>query len=340
MSCKYSLLFLFFCGFGTLTVSEKFETELREGTSCTIKLPTKTDRSNEIKWIHLSSGHLIHWKNGKIKSNTLAETMEKDVSLTFKSVSLKNNGKYKYTVFNQDGTEIGSGEKEIKVYAKAPKPTVTINCKDGNATLTCETGDHKDLTVSWYKEGKIILKKPKLFLTFTEEQENKQYSCNVSNPVSSVQSDSIRVSCSTSKRSGLDKLFGFDFWIMVSILAGGGALLLLLICVLVICACRSCSQRKKHEQDEDEFRLRVFQDEAPNGTARSKHTARGQPVPPIPQEDPSPQTPTQTQTQPKAQIRARPPPPPEDDEEYPPPLPRPRNKQHRKRNEEPYRPME
>ncbi len=43
------------------------------------------------------------------------------------------------------------------------------------------------------------------------------------------------------------KLFGFDFWIMVSILAGGGALLLLLICVLIICACRSCN-RKKHEQ--------------------------------------------------------------------------------------------
>lgn len=92
--------------------------------------------------------------------------------------------------------------------------------------------------------------------------------------------------------------------------------------------------------DEEELRLRVFQDEAPNGTTRSKHTARGQPAPPIPQEDLSPQTPTQTQTQPKAQTRARPPPPPEDNEEYPPSLPRPRNKQHHKRNEEPYRPME
>ncbi len=92
--------------------------------------------------------------------------------------------------------------------------------------------------------------------------------------------------------------------------------------------------------EEDELRLRVLQDQNLNGTARSKHTARGQPAPPVPQEEPSPQTPPQTQTQPKAQTRGRPPPPPEEDEENPPPLPRPRNKQQRKRHEEPYRPME
>lgn len=92
--------------------------------------------------------------------------------------------------------------------------------------------------------------------------------------------------------------------------------------------------------DEDEFRLRPFHDEDHTGTARSKQTARGQPAPPVPQEDSSPPTTPKTQTQPKAQVRGRPPPPPEEDEENPPPLPRPRNKQQRKRHEEPYRPME
>ncbi|XP_058628310.1 carcinoembryonic antigen-related cell adhesion molecule 21-like isoform X2 [Onychostoma macrolepis] len=311
--------------------------------SCTIQLPKKNiDKSKEIKWVHVSSGDLFHWNNGKIKKNTLGAKMEEDGSLTFESVSLKNSGKYTYTVFNAEGTQTDVGENEIKVYAKPPKPTVKISCKNGNATLTCETEDHTDLTVSWYKEGKIIqnYKTPQLFLIFIQVQENKPYSCSVSNPVkSSEQSDSVPVSCQKHKGLSFDKLFGFDFWIMVSILAGGGALLLLLICVLVICACRRCNQRKK-EQDEDELRLRVFPDEGHTGTARSKHTARGQPAPPVPQEDPSPQTPTQTETQPKAQTRGRPPPPPEDDEEYPPPLPRPRNKQQRKRHEEPYRPME
>uniref|UniRef100_A0A9J7ZAP7 Ig-like domain-containing protein n=1 Tax=Cyprinus carpio carpio TaxID=630221 RepID=A0A9J7ZAP7_CYPCA len=346
MSCQYSLVFVFLFGFTTaLTVAEICKTDLLEGTSCTIKLPTKnTDKSNEITWAHLSSDAVIHRKNGRIKKPIPGLTMEEDGSLTFGSVSLKNTGKYKYTVYNAEGTQIDAGEKEIKVYAKVPKPTLTIKCKDGNATLTCDFRERPDLIVSWYEEGKIIQKEknPKLFLKSDKIQEKKTYSCSVGNPASTEQSNSI-MSCSDTGPggdSGPRKLFGFDFWIMVSILAGGGSLLLLLICVLVICACRSCKTQRQHEQDEDELRLRIFQDEGQNGTARSKHTARGQPAPPIPQEEPSPQIPTQTQTQPKAQTRGRPPPPPEDDDENPPPLPRPRNKQHRKRHEEPYRPME
>ncbi|RXN14653.1 T-cell surface antigen CD2-like isoform X1 [Labeo rohita] len=348
MSCKYSLLFLFLCGFAALSDSVKTcGKELLEGTSCTIKLEIETNKSpDEIKWFHETSETLIlRWKEGAIKKIVESVSKEDDGSLTFKSVSLNDTGKYKYEAFNKDGTEIVKGVKEIKVFAKAPKPTVKANCKNGEATLTCDIGDRKDLNVSWYKENEIIKneEKSQLVLTSAKVQENKPYSCKVSNPVSTEQSDSFTVTCTggTSDGSGRRKLFGFDFWIMVSILAGGGTLLLLLICVLIICACRSCKKQKNLEQDEDELRLRVFHDPASNGTARSKNTARGQPAPPIPQVDTSPDTPPpQTQPQPKAQIRARPPPPPEDDDEYPPPLPRPRNKQHRKRNEEPYRPME
>uniref|UniRef100_A0A8C1ZPW5 Ig-like domain-containing protein n=1 Tax=Cyprinus carpio TaxID=7962 RepID=A0A8C1ZPW5_CYPCA len=347
MSCQYSLVFVFLFGFTTaLTVAEICKTDLLEGTSCTFELKKKiTDKNYEIKWIHLSGDALVHRKNGNIKKPIPGLTMEEDGSLKFESVSLKNSGKYKYTVYNNDGTEIDAGEKKITVYAKAPKTTLKIDCKDGKVTLTCNFEVHPNLTVSWYKEKEKIIKNEnnsKLLLTSDQLQEKKPYTCSVSNPASNEQSNSI-TSCSDTVPtgdSGPRKLFGFDFWIMVSILAGGGSLLLLLICVLVICACRSCKTQRQHEQDEDELRLRIFQDEGQNGTARSKHTARGQPAPPIPQEEPSPQIPTQTQTQPKAQTRGRPPPPPEDDDENPPPLPRPRNKQHRKRHEEPYRPME
>ncbi|KAK2908494.1 hypothetical protein Q8A67_004331 [Cirrhinus molitorella] len=348
MSCKYSLLFLFLCGFAAPSVSTKTcGKELLEGTSCTIKLYTDNNvKPEEIKWFHETSETLIlRWKGGNLK--TIAEGVSKgeDGSLTLKSVSLKDTGKYKYTAFDNNGKEIGKGEVTIHVYANAPKPTVTVNCKTyPDATLTCDFGGHKDLTVSWYKEGNIIQNeiKPQLSLTSAQIQENKAYFCSVSNPVSNGKSDSISAPCTSDTGESLTerKLFGLDFWIMVSILAGGGALLLLLICVLIICACRSCNKQRKQELEEDELRLRVFQDPAHTGTARSKHTARGQPAPPIPQEVALPETPPQTETQPKAQIRSRPPPPPEDDEENPPPLPRPRNKQHRKRHEEPYRPME
>ncbi|XP_016403241.1 putative pregnancy-specific beta-1-glycoprotein 7, partial [Sinocyclocheilus rhinocerous] len=172
--------------------------EILEGTSCTIKLKTtNTDRPNEIKWIHRTSGDVIHRKNGKIRTNTLDGNMEDDGSLTFHNVSLNNTGKYKYIFYAGDGTET-SGEEEIKVYATAPKPTltVTINCKDGNATLTCDIRDRTDLTVSWYKEDNIIQNEnnPKLLLTSAQIQENKPYSCSVSNPVSNEQSDSVTVS--------------------------------------------------------------------------------------------------------------------------------------------------
>ncbi|XP_052401643.1 carcinoembryonic antigen-related cell adhesion molecule 5 isoform X2 [Carassius gibelio] len=265
----------------TVSFSEIYKTDLLEGTSCTIKLQTRnTDKSYEITWTHLSSDAVIQRKNGKIRKNTPGLTMEEDGSLTFESVSLKNSGRYTYTVFNNEGTQLDAGEKEIKVYEKAPSPTLTmnINCKDGNATLTCDFGDRTDLTVSWYKEDIIIQNEnnPNLLLTSAQVHENKPYSCSVSNPVSKEQSDRRRASCfigttvkgelgSTTKVVPVPRtFFGFDFWVMVSILAGSGALLLLLLCVLIICACRSCRQSK--QQDEKEFRLKNLQAPAPTKT--------------------------------------------------------------------------
>ncbi|XP_058638974.1 carcinoembryonic antigen-related cell adhesion molecule 5-like [Onychostoma macrolepis] len=198
MSCQYSLLFLFLCGFAAHTVSTKTcGRELLEGTSCTIKLPTKnTDTSGEIIWTHLSSGAFILRSTGKIRTNTPDLTVDEDGSLTFKSASLNNTGKYRYTVFNAEGSQIDAGEKEMNVYAKAPKPTVMFGYDDGYVNLTCDTGDRTDLTVSWYKEGKIIQneKNPKLLLTSAQVQENEPYSCSVSNPVSNEESNSVTVS--------------------------------------------------------------------------------------------------------------------------------------------------
>jgi len=81
---------------------------------------------------------------------------------------------------------------------KAPKPTVDIKCsKDGNATLSCNIGNRKDLTVSWYKEDKKIQNEtnPQMFLPFTQVQEYKPYSCEAHNPVSKEKSESTPISC-------------------------------------------------------------------------------------------------------------------------------------------------
>ncbi|XDV14460.1 hypothetical protein PO909_014705, partial [Leuciscus waleckii] len=195
-------------------------------------------------------------------------------------VSLKDTGKYTFNAFNDGGTEIGRGEVEIKVYEKAPKPAVKIICtKNGNATLICDIGKREDLTLSWYKEDKIIenVKNPQVFLSSTEVQENKPYSCEAHNPVSKGKSESVTVSCSN---PGLSNLICIDIWVMVSILAGGGALLLLLICVLILCAYRSCRQRTKQQQDKKEFRLTELTP-GHTSTNNSEQTTREQPAAPI-----------------------------------------------------------
>ncbi|XP_051750448.1 carcinoembryonic antigen-related cell adhesion molecule 5-like isoform X8 [Ctenopharyngodon idella] len=213
MIFQYSLL-LILCGFTALSVStETCGKDLLEGTSCIIKLPEKyNDKSNDIKWTHSSSDAVIERKNKKTKSNTPGLTMEEDGSLRFQSVSLKDTGTYIYTVTSSDGTEIGKGEAEIKVYEKVPKPTVKINCTaDGNAALTCDVGNSKDpsLTVSWYEDGKLIQNEinPQVFLSSTQVQENKTYSCETHNPVSRVKSESVTVSFST-ETYGKDLLVG------------------------------------------------------------------------------------------------------------------------------------
>lgn len=50
-------------------------------------------------------------------------------------------------------------------------------------------------------------------------------------------------------------LFGFDLWIMVSILGGGGTLVLLLIIILITLACRSCKRKAKQQRGKFSLKL-------------------------------------------------------------------------------------
>ncbi|XP_067261095.1 carcinoembryonic antigen-related cell adhesion molecule 21-like isoform X2 [Chanodichthys erythropterus] len=201
MIFQYNLILMFLCGFAALSVStETCGKDLLVGTSCIIKLRTKTnEKPYEIKWTHDRNGNILHWRDGRIKTKAEGVSKEEDGSLRFQIVSLKDTGTYEYRAFNTDGTEIGQGKAEIKVYETVPKPTVMINCTaDGNAALSCDVENSKDpsLTVSWYEDGKLIQNeiKPQVFLSSTQVQENKPYSCETRNPVSEEKSESVTVS--------------------------------------------------------------------------------------------------------------------------------------------------
>lgn len=81
-------------------------------------MKTKNDEKPvEFKWTHDTNGDILRLRDGKIK-NAESVSNEEDGSLKFKSVSLTDTGTYTYNAFNSDGTEIGKGIVEIKVYGK------------------------------------------------------------------------------------------------------------------------------------------------------------------------------------------------------------------------------
>ncbi|KAF5895152.1 T-cell surface antigen CD2-like [Clarias magur] len=246
----------------------------------------------------------------------------KNNELEFQNVNQSDAGTYDVETYDVQGNNIQKYTKVVCVHAKIPKPKVNMtSCQNERANFICIVESSKDLIYSWQKNGKkTIYNEVKLEKV---EADNSKYTCTVGNPVHNATSDPVEAKCGKT-------LFGFDFWIMVSILAGGGGLVLLLTVVLVTVACRSCKRKEKQQRDEEEFRLNYLNTTPSNGQKKLKTTARGQPAPPEPYDNVSAHdVPCETESKPKNQPRARPPPPPEEDEEEPPPpLPQPRKKGH------------
>ncbi|XP_066517600.1 T-cell surface antigen CD2 [Hoplias malabaricus] len=301
--------------------SENCANKAKVGGSVTIQL-SKPEAYYDIKWKHANK-NIIRRKDINTTSLASNTAMDDKGSLRLQNVKIENAGEYSVECYSKDGILKLKDSTTLCVYDKIPKPNVNFTCQNGKpSVLRCEVTS-SNVEFSWNESGKKLSTGP----TFAGK-DNRIYQCIVSNPFYNNTSGDVPVSCSPKPSEG-QKLFGFDLWIMVGILAGGGGLVLLLIIVLVTCACQSCKRREKHLQDEDELRLNTFH----TPPQRSKYTARGQPAPPVPQEDPEvsnyevndPQPKTQPRT--KNQPRVRPPPPPvDDDDEQPPPLPQPRKK--------------
>ncbi|KAA0722597.1 hypothetical protein E1301_Tti011972 [Triplophysa tibetana] len=214
------------------------EKNILEGDSCILKLPNEIGQiinanKGEIKWSFTSSSltFVVQWKNGRNRKTFPDATIESDGSLKLHNVKVSNTGKYTFEAYDNEDKIVANHKKEITVYAKALKPNLTFKCRNGNATLTCETQmkDRRDLTITWFKETELIQSENKanLILTSTQLQKYKQYSCRIQNPVSEAQSDIIQAPCTRGIVRG--KNGGFpDNWLMVRAVAVGGVFLLLL----------------------------------------------------------------------------------------------------------------
>ncbi|XP_056593589.1 uncharacterized protein LOC130412827 [Triplophysa dalaica] len=250
MSIKHNLTVLLLCGFALLSVSTKTcEKNIPEGDSCILKLRKEFGQiikanEGEIKWSFTSKSlmYVAQRKKGKNVKTFPDATIESDGSLKLHNVKVSNTGKYTFEAYDNEDKIVANHKEEITVYEKALKPNLMFICRNGNATLICETQmkDRRDLTVTWFKGTEPILRENKanLILTSTQLQENKHYSCRVQNPVSEARSDIIETPCTSYTRissclpGGIVRGTngGFpDNWLMVHAVAVGGALLLLLL---------------------------------------------------------------------------------------------------------------
>ncbi|KAL1022163.1 hypothetical protein UPYG_G00022950 [Umbra pygmaea] len=131
------------------------------------------------------------------------------------------------------------------------KPTVTLACSPKEVTFTCNITDTDMKSFNWMKNGKLLDEKTETTLTILlkDLKESDTFTCSVANEVSNETSDSIKPTCKADPNPAVPHLlFGFDFWTMVGILAGGAGLVLIIIISMVHC------YRRQKRSEEGEFR--------------------------------------------------------------------------------------
>ncbi|XP_041937603.1 uncharacterized protein LOC121699061 [Alosa sapidissima] len=313
------------CGVSELPCVNKLE-----GDSYTITLNSKEQYEDTLVW---KCGDKVIYKRrrGKIYP---AACVDMRGSFTLTNISKSMACTYKAEHHDKNGRVIKTLSARLCVFSRTPDPKLEVECSSGVATLQCGPKSFPEgITLTWFHDD-IEMKNETSNPLKPQKRggPRDRYKCRFSNGRDMKDSKEETVSCEVSGNpSNKDLLFGYNKWVMIGIIAGGGFLLLVLIVSLIAICCKNHRRRKRRLRDEEELRLANLQYIGTNSRPRPKQTARGQPVPPTPDEEGYLQGPT-GETSPAApqavrQPRPRAPPPPmEDDDEAVPPLPQPRRK--------------
>ncbi|KAF7705595.1 hypothetical protein HF521_020881 [Silurus meridionalis] len=186
--------------------------------------------------------------------------------------SKASSGTYTIEVFDVKGTSKTAYSKSICVYAKVPKPRVSITCLERNVDVRCvveiDNDQRSGISYSWNKNGKQF----KNVLNFSTSIEDKStFICTVFNPLHNNTSDPVQAACIKPAT-----LLGFFFEILVGTL-GSGLIIILIVVVTVAC----CVARKKKEQERMMARFCSINN-SPAPESQKLYQIIRRPLPPLP----------------------------------------------------------
>lgn len=165
------------------------------GSSFTVPLRYELKESDRLKWFKDASvvfnrrlKHVISGKNYDVDSTG---------SLKMTQLTKDMSGRYKPEVTNEDGINVGENLQSVRlcVLDRVQKPTVTTKtCTDnGHVHFTCSVGQNEKIT--WLMDGEVLEEKGKTLTRVAKDVLNANFSCNVSNPVSSEISPPVQQNC-------------------------------------------------------------------------------------------------------------------------------------------------
>ncbi|XP_036946789.1 T-cell surface antigen CD2 isoform X1 [Acanthopagrus latus] len=219
-----------------------------------VPLGIPPEEKGQLQW-KLNEQIVFHRRPGKLIIGSDGDVTA-DGSLKLTKVSKDKAGTYTPGVFSADGKLVG-GLKNIKlcVIDPVPQPKLKIDCKKKPVMFTCDVPKGtNDLTFAWVQDGKPLKDKKGSTLLLQEDKvlQMTTLSCNVSNKVSTLASETQTQICHKPGFVFPKEIFGISVWYYVG---GGGGVVLLLIILVVICCIRMRRKKTMQVKDEEELRL-------------------------------------------------------------------------------------
>ncbi|XP_076735881.1 uncharacterized protein LOC106676176 [Maylandia zebra] len=193
------------------------------GSSFTVPLEYKLKESDNLKWLKdtrvifyrrqkqviigknddvdstgsLKLTQLTKDKSGRYKPEVYTEGINAGDLPSVHLCVLDMSGRYRPEVHSTEGINVGGNLQSVHlcVLDRVQKPTVTTKtCTDnGHVNFTCSVGQNENIT--WLMDGEMLEEKGKTLTRVAKDVLNANFSCKVSNPVSSEISLPVQQNC-------------------------------------------------------------------------------------------------------------------------------------------------